>query len=126
MEELETLKERKSISAQVYFPSHEILVETDKCNQCDILKNENKYFQNTLKIFTKKRDNLNLFLRNQIDLNNSADLGYDYANNVKKSDKTYHDHKSPKYKTLKYNYSFFVSKAFFYIFISLRYVIMCA
>lgn len=48
MEEVETLREKQSALTQVFSPSREVLVESDKCSQCDVLKNENKDIQNTL------------------------------------------------------------------------------
>lgn len=59
MEEVEILRERQNVSAQLYFSSHEVLVESDNYRRCDILKNKNKDFQNTLERFTKRRDNSN-------------------------------------------------------------------
>lgn len=56
---MEILRERQNVSTQIYFPSHEVLVESDNCRRCDILKNKNKDFQNILERFTKRRDNMN-------------------------------------------------------------------
>lgn len=38
MEEVKILRKRQSISNQVSPLSHKVLVESEKCSQCDILK----------------------------------------------------------------------------------------
>lgn len=53
MEEVETLRERQSVLAQLSSSSHEVLVKSKKCDQRDILKNENKYSERKLEIFIK-------------------------------------------------------------------------
>lgn len=74
---MENLREKQRVLAQVSSPSHGVLVEYDKYNQCEILINENKYLQNILEIFTKGRDNFNLFLVNHRALYIKVGLTYE-------------------------------------------------
>lgn len=94
-----SFKERQNIFIQNSFSSHEVLVESTKYDQCDVLKNKIDDLQNILDEFTKGINNLNLLLGNRKASHNKDDLGYKPKfRNIR------HAHQTSKLKTLKCNY----------------------
>lgn len=72
LEEIESLKRRQYNIIESSYSSYNILDESIKWYQCDILKNKIDDIQNTLDKFTKWTNNLNLLLGSQMTSYNKA------------------------------------------------------